>query len=250
MFVVYGDACVPAEMIQLGVYRCNLLPNTRKPGLINFYLTLDKQTPVSQVMDFEVRPPTSSSTNAISLQDADDSEPDQKDFYVLIRLVRLLFSSSNNLSILSNVVSSNALKGAKRFLSATSSSLEKDWIHLPKLVEKNEISIQSINQQLFELVLKNKLREWLSTKLAEGRRTTELDNQGLGVIHLCSILDYTWAAHLFKASGLSIDFRDVYGWTALHWAAYCGRYKLYIPSLVEFFLFFAVHRLTSHARFS
>ncbi|CAA7399874.1 unnamed protein product [Spirodela intermedia] len=226
MFVVFGDAYVPAEMIQLGVYRCRVLPHTRPPGLINFYLTLDKQTPVSQVMNFEVRPPTSASTKAISLQDADDSEPSQRDLDAVIRLVRLLFSSSNNLSILSNVVSSNALKGAKRFLSATSSSLEKDWMHLLKLVRKNDTPLLSINQQLFELVLKNKLQEWLSTKLAEGRRTTELDNQGLGVIHLCAILDYTWAAHLFKASGLSIDFRDVYGWTALHWAAYCGRVKM------------------------
>uniref|UniRef100_A0A1D1Z889 Calmodulin-binding transcription activator 5 n=1 Tax=Anthurium amnicola TaxID=1678845 RepID=A0A1D1Z889_9ARAE len=220
VFFVFGDIYVPAEMIQHGVYRSMVLPYA--PGLVNFYLSLDGQTPISQVMKFEFRPAEGISKSVASSHDVDIDEFKQKDFEILIRLVRLLFSASNNISILANGISANSLKGVKRFLSVTSPSLEKDWLHLLKLVGNKETSFLSVNHHLLELVLKNKLQEWLLTKVAEGCRTTDLDNQGLGVIHLCAILDYTWAAHLFKASGLSLDFRDAFGWTALHWAAYCG----------------------------
>ncbi|XP_073225086.1 calmodulin-binding transcription activator 5-like isoform X1 [Cicer arietinum] len=51
-------------------------------------------------------------------------------------------------------------------------------------------------------------------------------SKGQSVIHLCAILGYTWAVTLFSWSGLSLDFRDKFGWTALHWAAYYGREKM------------------------
>ena len=209
IFVVFDNDYVPLEPVQLGVYRCKILPRT--PGLSKFFLSMDKQTPISKILTFEVRNPITTPMN--------ETESSDIDFEILLRLIRLLFSTSKNLFF-----QSTATKQVEKFLSATSSSLAKDWANLLKLVKKNEKPLSSlINQQVFDLVLKNKLQEWLMLRLSQERKIKDLDSQGLGVIHLCSILDYTWAAHLFKASGLPIDFRDVYGWTALHWAAYCGR---------------------------
>ncbi|GAV70877.1 IQ domain-containing protein/CG-1 domain-containing protein/Ank_2 domain-containing protein [Cephalotus follicularis] len=79
---------------------------------------------------------------------------------------------------------------------------------------------------LFELTLKNRLKEWLLERIVGGHKSTEYDDKGQGVIHLCAILGYTWAIRLFSLSGLSLDFRDKLGWTALHWAARYGREKM------------------------
>ncbi|KAG5573986.1 hypothetical protein H5410_063752 [Solanum commersonii] len=68
--------------------------------------------------------------------------------------------------------------------------------------------------------------EWLLERVIEGCKISEHDEEGQGVIHLCAILGYTWAVYLFSWSGLSLDYRDKYGWTALHWAAYYGREKM------------------------
>ncbi|KAI7727945.1 hypothetical protein M8C21_015487 [Ambrosia artemisiifolia] len=63
------------------------------------------------------------------------------------------------------------------------------------------------------------------TTPAGGSKIPGRDDQGQGVIHMCAILDYTWAIFPYSWSGLSIDFRDKFGWTALHWAAHYGRQR-------------------------
>uniref|UniRef100_A0A7N0T1Y5 CG-1 domain-containing protein n=1 Tax=Kalanchoe fedtschenkoi TaxID=63787 RepID=A0A7N0T1Y5_KALFE len=76
---------------------------------------------------------------------------------------------------------------------------------------------------LFEQAIRNRLQDWLLERIIEEQSPSDYDEQGLGVLHLCAILNYTWAVYLYSKSGLSLDFRDKYGWTALHWAAYYGR---------------------------
>ncbi|KAG4949111.1 hypothetical protein JHK86_042350 [Glycine max] len=65
-----------------------------------------------------------------------------------------------------------------------------------------------------------------SLNIFSSRKSTEYDAQGQGVIHLCAMLGYSWAISLFSWSGLSLDFRDKFGWTALHWAASYGMEKM------------------------
>lgn len=39
LFCVCGDECVPAELVQSGVYRCFV--SAHKPGLVDLYLSFD-----------------------------------------------------------------------------------------------------------------------------------------------------------------------------------------------------------------
>ncbi|KAG7991212.1 hypothetical protein I3843_02G063300 [Carya illinoinensis] len=218
LFCVCGDACVPAEAVQGGVYRCLVLPHS--PGLVNLFMSFDGHKPISQVMNFEYR------TSLLS-DPVVSSEENYKweEFQVQLRLASLLFSTSKSLKIMSNKVSPKSLKEAKKFADRSSMILN-GWANFSKSIEDNKPLFPQAKDGLFELTLKNKVREWLLERVVEGSKTTEYDAQGLGVIHLCAILEYTWAVYLFACSGLSLDFRDKHGWTALHWAAYYGREKM------------------------
>ena len=43
------------------------------------------------------------------------------------------------------------------------------------------------------------------------------------MLHLAAALGYDWALEPTIIAGVSVNFRDVNGWTALHWAAFSGR---------------------------
>ncbi|XAR57019.1 hypothetical protein NMG60_11025017 [Bertholletia excelsa] len=218
IYCVCGDACSPVEIVQSGVFRCLVSPHPS--GFVNLYLSIDGCNPISQVMTFEYRTPLMHQ-GMISK----DDEFKWEEFRVQMRLARLLFSSSKSLSILSGKLSPNALKEAKNF-ARKASHIADGWAHMVESIENNTISFQQAKDSLFELTLKNRLYEWLLERVIEGRKTFECDDQGQGIIHLCAILDYTWVVYPFSKSGLSLDFRDKHGWTALHWAAYHGREKM------------------------
>ncbi|GLU08470.1 hypothetical protein SLE2022_253820 [Rubroshorea leprosula] len=218
LYCVCGDVSVPTEVVQVGVYRCFVSQNS--PGLVNLYLSFDGHKPISQVINFEYRTPLMH--NPI-VPPEDQSK--REEFKLQLRLARLLFSTSRSLNILSSKVPPKFLNEAKSFAQKTN-SISNYWAHLIKLTEDSQASFTRAKDHLFEFILKNRLKEWLLERIVEGCKTTEYDAQGQGVIHLCAILGYTWAISLFLWSGLSVDFRDKHGWTALHWAAYHGREKM------------------------
>ncbi|CAI9118991.1 OLC1v1020638C2 [Oldenlandia corymbosa var. corymbosa] len=208
---VCGDACIPAEVVQTGVFRCLLSPQA--PGVVNLFLSFDGQNPISQVVTFEFRAPYITSF---------DDNPTLQECEVQMRLVHLLFSTSRSLNILSSNVTPTGGKEAKKF-SRKTSHMVNDWRFVLKSVKDKKISCSKAKDSMIEITLQNKLREWLLERVIEGCKIAEHDEQGQGVIHLCSILGYTWAVYPFSWSGLSLDYRDKSGWTALHWAAYYGR---------------------------
>ncbi|XP_048235121.1 calmodulin-binding transcription activator 5 isoform X2 [Ricinus communis] len=217
MFCVCGDAYALVDIVQTGVYRCLVSPHF--PGIVNLFLSLDGHKPISQLINFEYRAPLHDPV--VSSEDKTNWE----EFKLQMRLAHLLFSTSKSLGIQTSKVSSITLKEAKKFDHKTS-NIHRSWAYLIKLIEDNRLSFSQAKDSLFELTLKSMLKEWLLERVVEGCKTTEYDAQGQGVIHLCSILGYTWAVYLFSWSGLSLDFRDKHGWTALHWAAYYGREKM------------------------
>lgn len=213
---VCGDACFPAEVLQPGVYRCIVSPQT--PGVVNIYLSFDGTKPISQVMSFEFRAPL-----VHVWTEPPESKSNWDEFRNEMRLAHLLFSTSKSLNILSSKINQDLLKDAKTFAGKCSHIID-DWACLIKSIEDKKLSVPHAKDCLFELSLKTRLQEWLLERIVEGCKISEHDEQGQGVIHLCAILGYTWAVYPFSWSGLSLDYRDKYGWTALHWAAYYGRY--------------------------
>lgn len=216
LFCVCGDVSVQADIVQVGVYRC--LVSSNSLGYVNLYMSLDGQKPISQVVNFEYRTPAFNGPTT-SLEE----KYNWAEFRLQTRLACLLFGTHRSLDIICSRVSSNAIKEAKNFASKTS-LVSKSWQYLVKSTEDSKTPFPLAKDALFETSLKNGLKEWILERILLGRKTTEYDSQGQGVIHLCAILGYTWAVSLFSGSGLSLDFRDKFGWTALHWAAYCGRY--------------------------
>lgn len=222
LFCIAGDICVPAEIVQVGVYRCLLTPHPA--GTVDFYLSFDGHKPISRVLNFEYRDPP---ICAPALESSDDEKTQREDFQVQMRLANLLFSTSKCLDIASSKISPSMLKEGRKFVLKTS-NLTESWKYLIKSVDDKRAMIPQAKESLFELILKDRLREWLLERLIGGYKSSELDVHGQGVIHLCAILGYTWSVQLFSWSSLSLDFRDKFGWTALHWAAYYGRYVLLI----------------------
>ncbi|KAK7246316.1 hypothetical protein RIF29_41180 [Crotalaria pallida] len=218
LLCVCGDVSVPVEMVQVGVYRCWVPPHS--PGFVNLYMSLDGHKPISQVVNFEYRTPVIHDPAASM-----EGKHNWDEFRLQMRLAHLLFTTQRNLEIYSSKVSPNVLKDASKFASKTS-FLSKSWQYLMKSTDDCTIPFPQAKNDLFEISLRNRLREWLLERIVLGRKTTEYDSQGQSVIHLCAILGYTWAVSLFSWSGLSLDFRDKFGWTALHWAAYYGREKM------------------------
>ncbi|KAL4579273.1 hypothetical protein LXL04_015411 [Taraxacum kok-saghyz] len=217
LFCVIGDICVPIETVQPGVFRCYVPPHT--PGIVNLFISSDGQTPISQLTAFEYRSPP---THTFPISPEEKSDWD--DFQIKMRLAHLLFSTSRSLNIVSTHVPHKTLKEAKIFAHKTR-AIVGSWDYLIDSIMGKKIPFPRAKHSLFELVLQNRLLEWLLERILEGSKIPERDDEGQGVIHLCAVLDYTWAIFPYSWSGLSIDFRDKRGWTALHWAAHYGRQR-------------------------
>lgn len=221
LLCVCGDVSVPAEIVQGGVYRCWVPPHS--PALVNLYMSLDGHKPISQVVNLEYRTPVLHDPIA-SMEDKNNWD----EFRLQMRLAYLLFVKQQIFDVISSKVSPNRLKEAKEF-SLKTSFISNSWHYLMKSADDNGIPFLQAKDALFGIALKNRLKEWLLERIVLGCKITEYDAQGQSVIHLCAILGYTWSVSLFSWSGLSLDFRDKFGWTALHWAAYYGRYNTDTP---------------------
>ncbi|XP_075654281.1 calmodulin-binding transcription activator 2-like [Castanea sativa] len=110
---------------------------------------------------------------------------------------------------------------------------KKEWDRMLKLVSEKGFSSNELQDKVLINLLKEKLHEWLLQKEAEdGKGPSVLDEDGQGVLHLASALGYDWALKPTIIAGVSVNFRDVNGWTALHWAAFSGR-ECTVASLVS-----------------
>ncbi|KAL3538637.1 hypothetical protein ACH5RR_002003 [Cinchona calisaya] len=210
---MFGELEVPAEVLSGGVLCCHVPPH--KAGLVPFYVTCSNRLACSEVREFEYRAGPSQEIDFTEIPEGDAIE-----VHLQKRLEKLFLtcppdsthSFSEKILEKKDVVSRILFMEAECNQMATLSP--RDAVSQPKRIEEQQV----------ENWLKEKFFAWLLHKVTEdGKGPSLLDDEGQGILHLSAALGFNWALKPIIISGVNIDFRDVNGWTALHWAALCGR---------------------------
>ncbi|KAL9238356.1 hypothetical protein vseg_012788 [Gypsophila vaccaria] len=189
---MFGEVEVPAEVRGNSILCC--YAPAHSVGRVPFYVTCSNRFACSQVREFEfvVESQDANSRNAVCAGG--------KEKQLLLQLERLLSTKSSGY-----VDSNNYIK-------------QQPIMNKIFLLMEDELCVGVENR------LKEKLLSWLLDKLTEdGKGPNILDEKGQGLLHLAAALGYDWIIPATLAAGISVNFRDINGWTALHWAAYFGR---------------------------
>ena len=210
-----GDIEVPIEVIQAGVILCQAPQHT--PGKVTLCITSGNRESCSEVREFEyrIKPTSSALDNNLPEKDANKST----ELLLLARFAQILLlgHDSSSVQIESNVEwESNPLRKSK---------MDDDtWGQIMEALLVGSESTSNIMDCILRELLKDKLQQWLSSKCREGEvRASSLSKEEQGIIHMIAGLGYDWALNSILDAGIGINFRDVNGWTALHWAARFGR---------------------------
>ncbi|XP_042457321.1 calmodulin-binding transcription activator 4-like [Zingiber officinale] len=213
--VMFGDIEVPLEIAQEGVLRC--WAPQHSTGKVDLCITSGNRKSCSEVREFEFRAKLTTSSYIDHLSVVGTAK-DSEEILLLARLSQMLLDNS---TIEKGPIDNQV--GKSRKLKATDD-------HWKQIIEALKIdcdnSLDTKDWIMLEL-LKDKLLNWLSMKHQNNKQADcLLSKQEHGIIHLISGLGYEWALNLILEHGVGINFRDENGWTALHWAAYCGREKM------------------------
>ncbi|XP_027915464.1 calmodulin-binding transcription activator 4-like isoform X1 [Vigna unguiculata] len=217
---LFDDVEVPAEIIQDGVISCEAPSNLL--GKVKLCITSGNRVPCSEVSEFEFRNRTTSCTRCNSLETEDGRSPE--DLLLLVRFAEMLHSASSKKD-------DSTESGSN--LSTEQKDGDDSWSHMiDTLLVGTGKSSDTVNWLLEEL-LKDKLQLWLSNRSHERDEGTDcsLSKKEQGIIHMVSGLGFEWALNPILSCGVNINFRDINGWTALHWAAKFGREKM-VASLI------------------
>uniref|UniRef100_A0A0A9CXW5 Uncharacterized protein n=1 Tax=Arundo donax TaxID=35708 RepID=A0A0A9CXW5_ARUDO len=211
---MFGEVEVPAEILADGTFRC--YSPSHKPGRVPFYVTCSNRLACSEIREFEFRPSDSQYMDAPSPHGATNKT------YLQMRLDNLLSLGQDEYQVTVSNATKEMIDLSKKISSLVT---ENDpWSELLKLADNNELVANDEQDQLFEKCIKEKLHIWLVHKAGDdGKGPSVLDEEGQGVLHLAAALGYDWAIRPTITAGVNINFRDAHGWTALHWAAFCGR---------------------------
>lgn len=191
---MFGDTEVPVQIIQEGVICCQA-PPCLLPGKVTVSITSNNQEPHTEIKEFEYRDKPSSYKHNSS---ETESHKSLEELLLLVRLVQMLQFDQ---------------KGE-------STETEDSWSQLIEALLDGSLASSNAMEWILEQLLKDKLHQWLSSRL---KNNSALSKREQGMIHMVSGLGFCWALSPILNSGVSINFRDINGWTALHWAARFGR---------------------------
>ncbi|KAK9063540.1 hypothetical protein SSX86_017410 [Deinandra increscens subsp. villosa] len=200
-YCMFGETEVPAEIIQEGVLCC--YAPTCLPGKVAICITSGNQESCSEIREFEYRDKPYNYTNKTEAKSRNSEE--------LLLLVRFMYM------LLSGHLSQN-----DESLTAGDDS----WSQVIETLLDGSLESSNATDWLLEELLKDKLQIWLSSRLQNKKGVTDLSKREQGIIHMISGLGFGWALTPILKSGVGVNFRDINGWTALHWAARFGREKM------------------------
>ncbi|KAF0911884.1 hypothetical protein E2562_012355 [Oryza meyeriana var. granulata] len=207
---MFGDVEVPAEVLADGALRC--YAPEHQSGRVPFYVTCSNRIACSEVREFEYR-----DSDAQYMEASHSQANGINEMHLQIRLEKLLSLGPDDNQLL--VCGNEKLE----LINAIDSlMLDEKWSNQGSPSGWKDV-LTPRNQSLKKLV-KEKLHCWLICKINDCEKGPNvLGKEGQGVIHLAAALGYDWAIRPILVAGVNVNFRDAHGWTALHWAASCGR---------------------------
>lgn len=211
---MFGDVEVPAEIVVQGVLRCEAPEHAT--GKVTLCVTSRNGQSCSDLWGFEFR--SKPATNSIGTLNHVNYIKNSEELLLLVKLVHVLLCQHHDFSV-SNGASRVEAEYCRSFRAG-----EETWLQIiDQLQDGCEISSGTMDLVLQEL-LKDKFQQWQLSKLCSKEDgSVLLSKEEQGIIHLISGLGYEWALNPLLDIGVGINFRDVNGWTALHWAARFGR---------------------------
>ncbi|KAJ4835921.1 hypothetical protein Tsubulata_026522 [Turnera subulata] len=213
---MFGDIEVPLQIIQNGVIRCEAPPHL--PGKVTLCITSGNRESCSQIREFEYRAKDSSCARCNSSRKEANMGLDE--LLLLVRFVQMLLSDSC-------LQKSDSLETGIHLLRRLKAD-DDSWGHIIEALLVGSGTSSGTVDWLLQELLKDKLQRWFSSKSREKNEQPDqqLSKKEQGIIHMVAGLGFEWALSPILSHGVPIDFRDINGWTALHWAARFGREKM------------------------
>ncbi|CAM0902506.1 unnamed protein product [Alopecurus aequalis] len=208
----FGDVEVLAEVLADGSLRC--YTPVHQSGRVPIYVTCSNRVACSDVREFEFH-----DSEAQYVETTDPHTTGVNEMDLRIRLEKLLFLGPDDYKkyVLSGKDEKSELINTINLL-----MLDDKLSNLP--LPSDEREFPSPRNKNHEKLVKEKLYHWLIHKIYDDvKGPSMLGKDGQGVIHLVAALGYNWAIRPIIAVGVHVNSRDPCGWTALHWAASCGR---------------------------
>ncbi|KAJ6326298.1 hypothetical protein OIU78_013410 [Salix suchowensis] len=211
-----GDTEVPLQIIQEGVICCEAPPH--QPGKVTLCITSGNRESCSEIRDFDYRAKDNSYAHCNLSHTEATKSPEE--LLLLVRFVQMLlsdFSLQRGDSIETEIHLLQKLKAD-----------DDSWGYIIEGLLIGSGTSSTTVDWLLQQLLKDKLRQWLSSKSQEqhDHPGCSLSKKEQGIIHMLAGLGFEWALNPILSHGVSINFRDINGWTALHWAARFGREKM------------------------
>ncbi|KAM3753783.1 hypothetical protein ACB098_03G118500 [Castanea mollissima] len=212
---MFGDLEAPIQIIQEGVICCEAPPHL--PGKVTLCITSGNRESCSEVREFEyIKTSACAHCNSPTTEAAKRPE----ELLLLVRFVQMLLSES--------LMQKGDTVESEIQLLRRSKADDDSWGHVIEALLVGSGTSSSMIDWILQELLKDKLCQWLSSISQEGPDQTgcSLSKKEQGIIHMVAGLGFEWALNPILNYGVNINFRDINGWTALHWAARFGREKM------------------------
>lgn len=208
---MFGDIEVPLHIIQNGVLCCRAPPHSS--GKVTLCVTSGNRESCSEIREFEYR----DKHNPSAYCDKSEGETSRStdELLLLVRFVQMLVSNPS------------LQQGDELGVSHKLKSNDDSWGQIIEALLFGGGTSSDTLDWLIQQLIQDKLQQWLSSRSMGGdHKDCCLSKKEQGIIHMIAGLGYEWALNLVLGCGVGINFRDINGWTALHWAARFGREKM------------------------